>query len=417
MRKSDLGSRSFIGLMSVSLLMCIMIVPRMKVQLAGGSLRLISAVLLAGWLIDVAITIFEQKTVQKKEIVIFIFVLAVVGLVFFNAYNFRATASAVILPLCPLLCLSYYAYHFDTYTKPKIMALVYLGALLSVYISTLIVFGSQQYIIRNIAHESYSEQSIYMSMNVGNMGHIYSASLIVVTCFAKRKRIFRSRWFIKMVTTLVFIVSLFLVLEGSSGIALITCAIGIIWSLLFQGERNRNILVLILVLILMLIGFSILGDALNWLSQNIDDVYISKKLSDIASTIDGGKAIGDVAARFKEYQSDLSVFMKSYGLGIGSQYRQAFPSAEINGHSDIFSNMARYGVLWLVMVFMGICCIHGAFERIHSGKDITDTPVFIVYLIMMVLQPVLTEIETTVYMFGIFPYVNMLLNSKGEEYE
>lgn len=414
MKKHDLSGRSVIGLASISLLMCIMIVPFLKVRFAGGSLRLISAVLLAFWLIDVALTIFEEKRIHKREIVIFILVISAIGLIFFNAYNFRASASAILLPLCPVLCLSYYAYHFKSQAKLKIVALIYLIALLSVYITTLIALESQQYIIRNIAHESYSEQSIYMSMNVGNMSHVYTAALVVVTCIAKRKQFYRSKWFIKIPTVLIFVISLLLLLEGSSGIALITCAIGVAWALLFQRERKRNIIASIIAMMLIIVGFSTLSDALRWIAQNVDDMFISQKLSDIASTIDGGEAIGNVAARFNEYQSDLSIFLKSYGLGIGSQYRQAYPSAEINGHSDLFSNMARYGVLWLVLLYMGIRCIYGAFERIHGGKDKTDTPVFIVFLIMMVLQPVLTGIETMIYMFAIFPYVNLLLNSKGE---
>ncbi len=415
MKKNRMTIRSILGLLSITTLMCIMIVPRLKVQFAGGSLRAISAVLIAVWALDVMCTFLRQHTMNRREMAMLFFVFAAALLVFFNAYNFRGAAVPVLLPFCPMLMLSYYGYNFEEQRLQTRIAAVYLVAFVSTFLSTLAVFAYSPYIIRDIAHESFADQSVYMRLNVGNTGHIYVSSLVVVTCIAKRRYLFSAKIHVKIIAAFVFLTAFSLLIGGSSGISLLCCVIGIVLTTLLQGTDKKKIVMILLLTVAGSLFITIADELLMLISENIDNVFIAKKMADIASSLASGTAAGDVASRTNEYASDLDIFVRSCGLGVGSQYRQAFPEAEINGHSDIFSNMARYGVFWLIFLMMAIRCVYGALVRIHGGKDETDTPVLITYLIMMFLQPVLSSIETTVYMFCVFPYVNLLLAGQKKD--
>lgn len=395
--------------------LCIGTVPAVYGLLAGRYLTLAYAVLLCIWIAELAFVHLTRGRTGRMLALVLVYILMLVVFAALNIFNFRGYLISVAVPLFPILAYSHYADYEDT--KPlQTMAVILLVLLGVTFVTTVIGLDEEKYLLRVLPTLSVNERLSYYRRNIGSINHIYTAGLVLVTYFSKLKQLRKTSFWIQLVALLIAVAAFLLVIKGSSGITVLACVVGLVWFLLSrQKPAVRYILVIVLVFIL-LAGMDTLADGLKSLSQKVDNYYFSNKLADMAASLQGGEAMGDVAARTDGYKKCLETFIGSYGLGVGPQYGQVYAATTVDGHSQLLADLARYGILWLVGVITVSVDFVKSIKQHNkaAGIEVDNGAVYATFLMMFAMQPALSNIEITAFMFMIMPFLDGFLQRKAQ---
>ena len=398
-------------LASLSLLLILM-TPIIKVYFAGRYLAVTSFILLAIWFFKYEYDSISNRTTDKLSLMTNVYLFFIFLLVLFNFFNIRQGAAAIFLPVFPILVFLYLR-QYDS-RGYIIIGSVLLISLIATFVTTLIASNENEYIMREISHESYSDQVDYSASNGGDIWYVYAATLLFIYFFSRFKKIFMLSIPYKIIGIFVAIISLALVLLGSSGIAIFSCLTGILFSIVTSKNKTSKILFWLLTVILLFLFASEVSPLLNIIAKEIDNKYISEKLMDVAQSVNSQSFFGQVSSRTSRYEVDWGIILESWGMGVGPQYGTLYSFAVVDGHSDILGNTARYGVIWLLFVCLYFYYISKEI-KINTGlqaNDNSNVALNVTFILIVLLQPALSSIVVMSTFFLIIPGIDCFVNTQ-----
>lgn len=252
------------------------------------------------------------------------------------------------------------------------------------------------------------EEDIYLSKR--NISSIYLFQSLVVIApifiFMVKKKI-KTFWAITAVI-LIFIA----ILKASFTISLLLLMAGIGLSLIYvKGIAGKVLLVLFSFILVLLPWSSIFG----YLSDVIDNSYISTRLHDLSVYFSEGNITGTVSARFNVYISSFMTFIR-HPFGIGAHYSYNKLENGIGYHSQILDDLARYGVFALAFYIVFLTQYFKLLKKqwVKINMEEAVFPIFIVYVGFLILNIAFRSSAESVVMLYILPVLpDLILNKKA----
>lgn len=354
------------------------------------------------------------RRISKYYSILLVFVGFLMLFAILNIYNFRSLFINVFVAIFPTMVLCQYGERVSQKDLQR-CATILLVLTVVTFFTTLLALQEDEYLLRDLVVDRLNERFDYYAGNVGNVSHVYCAGILTVICVSRIRRFRAYTLLAKIGYGVVLVLSFLLVINGSSGITVLATMVGCIWALFFTPKNRYRYVFVIAVVVLFMIYRENIATALYGLSSQVSNVYFAKKLADVATSLNGKEAVGDVAARTDRYLISLRVYLQSLGMGIGPMYAQAYPSATIDGHSDLFAGMARYGTIWLfgVATLFRRFCSNVEKRTMELGVcGVNNEAVFVTFAMMFVLQPVTANEEIMTVMFLIFPFFDLIFSTK-----
>lgn len=202
------------------------------------------------------------------------------------------------------------------------------------------------------------------------------------------------------------------ILKASFTISLLLLMAGIGLSLIYvKGIAGKVLLVLFSFILVLLPWSSIFG----YLSDVIDNSYISTRLHDLSVYFSEGNISGTFSARFNAYMSSFTTFIK-YPFGIGAHYSYNKLENGIGYHSQILDDLARYGVFALAFYIVFLTQYFKLLKKqwVKINMEEAVFPIFIVYVGFLILNIAFRSSAESVVMLYILPVLpDLILNKKA----
>lgn len=213
-------------------------------------------------------------------------------------------------------------------------------------------------------------------------------------------------------------VSFSILLRASFLIALCVMLLGIVLALV-QNEKKSvlfSIVITILVLAMLLLPWS---EIFSYLAGAIDNDSISVRLNELSLLLKFGSVVGDTAGRLDAYTRSIST-MLHHPLGIGPYYFSQEARELIGKHSQIFDDLARYGVVALAFYCVFLKRYYTLIKEKWSkiGLDSIAGSITMVYAALLILNIGFRSAEESVIMLFILPELpEIVLYQKGKKHK
>lgn len=244
--------------------------------------------------------------------------------------------------------------------------------------------------------DALEEDSTLAKQNISSI-YLFQALAVIAPIFVymlkKRKKI------IWAAIGLTFIIVA--VLKASFTICLLLLIVGIVLSLFYaKGSKVRLLLALSIIVILFLPWSTIFG----FLANIIDNTYISSRLLEVSLFFSTGHITGDVASRSTAYLLSIQTFLQ-HPFGIGAHYSYIAGENGIGYHSQVFDDLARYGVFALAFYIAFLSQYYKLLKRRWCQIEIGEVvfPVFIVYFGFLILNIAFRSSAESVVILFILP--------------
>ncbi len=172
-----------------------------------------------------------------------------------------------------------------------------------------------------------------------------------------------------------------------------------------QTRAYLGVIYLVLGIILLLTNGG--AEIFEWLSTKVDGKW-AEKLQDIAVTLSGGEAVGDVSARTVRYELSFKAFLESPLFG-----KFAKETGGLGGHSTALDVLGLTGIIGFIPCMYSI---YGTYLRMKNhpsfekSKPAAITCV-LVFLIMIFSKNMITSLPV---FFAFYVMVPLLLKSEEE---
>lgn len=189
---------------------------------------------------------------------------------------------------------------------------------------------------------------------VGSFGFIYGLVFICITiigCFAENIIIKH-----KAIWIIILVLMLFTIYEASFMIALIVLFV-ISLLIVLKINKLRDFLILCLaVLLILLVCSPIISNILLFLSRNVKGFELSMRVYELSQFITSGNTENavDMGKRLSLYSISVKSFLSNPLLGVGGFYGYDSAYFGIGGHSGLLDELARYGILGTLPLFIGL---------------------------------------------------------------
>lgn len=248
--------------------------------------------------------------------------------------------------------------------------------------------------------------------NVGSFGQYYGCIFVfgslLYLIFNRNIR----PWF-RLLSIVAAIASIKLLMVAQFTISYIITAVFISCLISFKLiKRNYVLLIMIIpvVIVLMFIGIPIWTDMLQYLSRMIDSLYISERLQDMATFINGADK-GHTAFRLNKVGNDIAVFFKYPLTGIIPLKVLGVTIPELlEGHNSFFNIFAAFGLFigsglmyFVVSVYKDII---GFWRNDTYHSYILAATV--AYICLSFINPTINVPVLSFIMMGIIPSVPLL---------
>lgn len=191
--------------------------------------------------------------------------------------------------------------------------------------------------------------AFYMSLNIGSFSFIYALVLLTPLLIYAIKDKLMKRW-IGLIALLIILMT---VVYSDYTTALLCILISIIILFIFPKHlKTRHFVIMVIVtLVLMYASEWLVTPFLDELGKLIGGDYTSSRLQELSSFSANEQSYleGDMEARSNLYMKSINSFLNSPVWGSSS--------AKVGGHSYVFDNMGKFGligVIGMVMMFWAI---------------------------------------------------------------
>lgn len=255
---------------------------------------------------------------------------------------------------------------------------------------------------RALTHAASTKEALEEDYNLGrkNVSSIYlfqgiAALSPVFVTLIKKKHVFLG--------LLGLLISFSILLRASFLIALCVLLLGIILALV-QNEKKSvlySVVITMLVLAMLLLPWS---EIFSYLAGAIDNDTIRVRLNELSLLLKFGNVVGDTAGRLDAYTRSISTLLH-HPLGVGPYYFSQEARKFIGKHSQVFDDLARYGVAALAFYCVFLKRYYTLIKEKWSkiGLDSIAGSITMVYAALLILNIGFRSAEESVIMLFILP--------------
>ena len=345
-----------------------------------------------------------KDSLNEYLVLVVPFVIWKVFVFFLERQDIISWAYGSVLDIAPVV-IGMFSIKRLEYGKIKFLSFVIILAVLATLITTYI--GLQQYptasrYLATVGDASDEWNVRFNMMNIGGYEFIYSTVLmypIVIYAYKRRK--------IHLVFAIIFAVfELLVIINSGYTIALLFWMISTMFFFFGRNFRLMGLFFVVVIALVFILFFSdIISDGLKFLADNIDNRYISQRLSALAGGRGGLESSDD--NRLELYLLSLNTFIRSPIIGsLGTGF---------GGHSFILDFLARYGLIGGVLLYSMYYVI---FKRFYLPYKNTQGYGYIVWIFVQTLM--LSAINTGMWLYILCLFVPILLtfiNGGGHDRE
>lgn len=273
-----------------------------------------------------------------------------------GSFSGVARIASSILQVCILPLLSLFLIKKN---NQKLLFFVFFSFLIveiTTGVSTIIANGIDPYLVRMdygaIRDEDPALYAFRMNLNVGDyhMAYGYAAMIPIVILVIKWRESFSHPVLLGLSGIALLFLMLYVLYISQYTIAFVA-GFSLLLLLVLRKKMSVNYYIFTLIagcVVLLVLRFAI-PQFLHSIADSLDSEIMSVRLEDLASSIDGN-------ANRIDYESDYYLRMKSYGRSIESikEYTiiGAWNDSASGGHSFIFDNIARMGLVGLLSIIV-----------------------------------------------------------------
>lgn len=331
-----------------------------------------------------------------------IFLFDMMNLVFLAYYGFDYVLWEQIYAITRPLLWATIAWFIMSYGDVKLakhILLVILVCYVLTGITTIagcFVFPNAARLMANGMSEEQEMLAQFQIYNIGGFSFVYSVTLLIPLLIHFYKDGHCSRWLLALFLGLIF--SLVIVTEYT--IALIGALFATIPLFFKRNVETRKILITILLGAGLLFSFKpFFADLINWFSTLFDSEQIATRLQEISMALSDNLTNDDtdLEDRMSRWETSWKLFVNNFFIG----------SPEPNGgHSFIFDNMAKYGIVGIIaMMIVGNSIYKHYYASFKNSNVYTYLVIIgITQLIYAFLNPKL-YIEVFVLIVPLYTYI------------
>ena len=295
----------------------------------------------------------------KEQIGAVIFLIAVMGVIYFEKYSFSALIKQIALIML-VMCFMMTYFYDDKWDELAGLVPIVLILLTIWNYKTFSILVEDHTIARLLVRDDETTYS-YLRQGIGGYSLIYPQVCISPLIFAWIIKAFKNHkvlFAIGIAWAYTFI--RFLELAGYS-IALFASVIGLVLLLFYRGKNAVPALVITIVAFMGVMASILYIPAFReWILETFDGTAVAKKVNDLVSTSETGVTGDSIQVRINAYTNSLIDFIK-YPI-IGSLWRGGG-----GGHSALLDIIAKYG--WLGGYAFSMMFYHVPLHYKHHYKD------------------------------------------------
>lgn len=397
-------------------IMAFTVVPAIKAPVMGSFYRIIMLMGLGGWFIS-AFSINKMWLLRPRKSLFLVLILNLFYLlmILLKSGDIADFFVMILLFWVPFYIFEFYYYIGDKQTMRRLLIVAFV-CLLSVILTTLFYVIKSPYLIRTVFKDGAEAIITYYRLNIGDLGFIYALELLLSVFVAiLAVRILRNVKE-KMYFAVMIVLSVAVIVNASSGFMMIGLGIIFCEFLYYRATPKMRIFVIIGFVTFLLLILPTSATLLTRIAETTENIYYKEKLLDVANTLQFGvdpNNKGSTASRLFAYRTDLTTAFRHPILGVGAYYRHN-DSVGLNGHSAMFGDMARYGLLFstfMCYLFTQIKRSYISIRKDYHFKKIVDA-VFVIFWFQYLINPITQEATIGWVMWFVFPGMLMMIRSK-----
>lgn len=259
--------------------------------------------------------------------------------------------------------------------------------------------------VSNVTGEEY--YNIYMAMNIGGFHFIYTLVILtpLLISLIKNNTSFYKKRGLKWFLVIMLIVAGAAIIASQYTTAILLYLVSLVL-LLFNRQMNyrRTMRFIYLSLIIVLISCSFLPDILVGISERIESEIVSSRLHDLGIALSGDiqsfDSESDVASRKEIFQVSIESFVDNPLGSWGGK------TTKIGGHSYLFDNMAKYGLLAVFLIIFMVMRIYRIYISNNKSKFYygTEVVMLVYFCILFILNPHVFYVPIT-FAMPLFVYI------------
>lgn len=235
----------------------------------------------------------------------------------------------------------------------------------------------------------------YMKLNIGGFSFIYTLVLlnILVICSIKNYKLFKKGISVAMFNILFLIIIGLVIYKSQYTTAILIYSISLLFLLAGRRFNFKYITTLICIgIIIFLVFRTPIAEKMELLSEKVESYDVSERLYDLSRFLVGEYTsdYSDLDARGHTYMTSLNTFLNN-PFGVWNNRGNG-------GHSFVFDNMARFGILGVALVIIMLYKLYRLYiSPIHNSNIYGYACVLLtIYILLAVVNP---HIFTNVLMF------------------
>lgn len=295
----------------------------------------------------------------KEQIGAVIFLIAVMGVIYFEKYSFSALIKQIALIML-VMCFMMTYFYDDKWDELAGLVPIVLILLTIWNYKTFSILVEDHTIARLLVRDDESTHT-FLKQGIGGYSLIYPQvciSPLIVAWIIKAFKNHKVLFAIGVAWAYTFI--RFLELAGYS-IALFSSVIGLVLLLFYKGKNAVPALVITIIAFMGVMASILYIPAFReWILETFDGTAVARKVNDLVSTSETGVTGDSIQVRINAYTNSLIDFIK-YPI-IGSLWREGG-----GGHSALLDIISKYG--WLGGYAFSMMFYHVPLHYKHHYKD------------------------------------------------
>lgn len=365
--------------------------------LLGSRFRLIGMGLLGLWICS-TVLVYRIRRISAFSVFIF-FNIFVFGLMSFADIGNISDIIAGYVAFWSFLFIFEVYFQAEDYKAIGIVTKVMIAVICITCITTIIASLTYPNISKLTYKDSATGENVANQLNVGGFDYIAGtcilAPIFMVLAFKQKKRLY-------LIPLILCVVATFM--SGYTIDFLVLC-IGIICFLYSSKSGKLNatkifFVFLTIVFVVFLVKNSI--SIADFIENNNE--HLAGRFRELNSLLNGDLNDGmDLAYRIFLYKRSLGTFFNHLLVGVGPYYFEGHHG--VGDHSQIFDDMARYGMIGVIAYAIALYCFKYWLSRIKhdSGKQLSLMIPYLSFVVLSFVNPTLILPILGLVLFFILP--------------
>jgi len=236
-----------------------------------------------------------------------------------------------------------------------IIGVSFLVTAITTYFGCLTHPGASRDLAAMLSTKDSALYALYMSLNIGSFSFIYALVLLTPLLIYAIKDKLIKRW-IGLVALLMVLMAV-VYSDYTTALLCILISIIILFAFPKQLKTKHFVIMVVVTVVIMIASAWLLTPFLDVLGNLIGGEFTSARLQELSSFSANEQSYmeGDMGARSDLYLKSINSFLSSPVWGSSS--------AQVGGHSYVFDNMAKFGLIGIVGMIMMFWAV---FKRFYA---------------------------------------------------